>query len=162
MKTDYKVQKENDLTKSLISFVIAFVTIAMAASCEKQELDVIEPMANISLNLTKANYFDTKDRAEYCQNLKPVKAIMETDKGNFEFRTIDIPGGYLTEKIGMAPDKYRILKVRLYDNEGNVTHLVYENKPSNNGSIVVPWVHKDLQAYDLTKDRDIVFQIFCN
>lgn len=148
-------KKARRVTKVIILLMSVSFLVASFTGCEKPEIK----LSSVSLSLVKAGFYTTKAKGLQCRNLKPITALMETDKGAYFFDLIPIIGGYKTDPIEIESGEYRIYKLVLMDEKGTVTHYVHEGRPSNDGSIVGSWV--DGYKYDLNGDFDILLQIHC-
>ena len=118
--------------KQLTILLILLFTV----SCVKPQ----EDEAILSLSLTYQRIFDTQEELELAQKVKPVYAVMDTDKGSFTFDLIQVAGGAITNEIIVEAGTYQILDVRVYDALGKMTHQVYHGKPPQS-SMVTGWVY---------------------
>lgn len=135
--------------KTIIKILLILTVLS---SCTKDE-DIV----NIGLSIAYPRIFQTLEQAEKARSAKPIIAVLETDKGVFEFDLIDVLGGANTNTIQISPDTYKIIDLRLYDSNGKMTHQVHQGVPEHN-SLVANWVNA--YDYDLYKDRVIMWQVW--
>lgn len=136
-----------------------------STSCEKPQ----EEEAIISISIAYQQIFFNKEDADLARTVKPVIAIMDTDKGSYTFDLIQVKGGAITNKIIVASGVYQILDVRLYDVNGKMTHQVYHGKPPQS-SMVTGWVYDKKDGpcikpgcnydYHFEGEKQLVWQVF--